>query len=275
MSNLKQFAVSDTMYAGDYAGVLMQPAPNTANTDANTVTYPYGRKGEWIGCLLNYYSKAVNMMTCPSANAPVPTPLPADIENFGAPGGITGTANYCYISELTVNSPLGFNINCSYEYNSWFYVPDAQDDNTGDANVVAGYGTSSAVAAANWTFTKDTAVSNPAQTPLFADGTWIDSWVSEQDPPARDLWAGVIANPARAQTEIGRMTIQRHAFNPAAAERNHATAWNTSPPAGAIDVALADGHVELSKLPNLYNYYWHRNWSPSTVTGLSLTPTAP
>ena len=28
---------------------------------------------------------------------------------------------------------------------------------------------------------------------------------------------------------------------------------------------LADGHVELSKLPNLWNYYWHLDWNPSLV----------
>jgi hypothetical protein len=26
-------------------------------------------------------------------------------------------------------------------------------------------------------------------------------------------------------------------------------------------LALADGHAESSKLPNLYSYYWHRNWN--------------
>jgi len=274
ISNLKQFVLSDTLYAGDYAGVMMQPAPNTAATDANPTAFPYGRKGEWMGCLLNYFSKATNMMTCPSANVPVPAPLPADVENFGNPGGITGTANNCYISELTVKSPVGFNLNCSYEYNSWFY----NDPTAGDAAVVANGAAATLGAtatAANWIFPKDTAVQKPSQTPTFCDGTWIDSWVSELDPPAQDLWSGVMANGARAQTEIGRVTIQRHAFNPGAAQKNHAATWKTSPPGGAIDVALADGHVELSKLPNLYNYYWHRNWSPAAVTGLSLNPTAP
>jgi hypothetical protein len=28
-----------------------------------------------------------------------------------------------------------------------------------------------------------------------------------------------------------------------------------------------DGHVELSKLPNLWNYYWHLNWNPALVKG--------
>ena len=27
-------------------------------------------------------------------------------------------------------------------------------------------------------------------------------------------------------------------------------------------MGLADGHVELAKLENLWNYYWHRDWEP-------------
>jgi hypothetical protein len=26
-----------------------------------------------------------------------------------------------------------------------------------------------------------------------------------------------------------------------------------------------DGHAELSRLPNLWNYYWHKNWNPNIV----------
>jgi prepilin-type processing-associated H-X9-DG protein len=71
---------------------------------------------------------------------------------------------------------------------------------------------------------------------------------------------------------MGRVTMQRHAFNPGSAERSHGTAWTAASPAGAIDVALADGHVEPSKLPNIYNYYWHNNWGQAPNTILPGTP---
>jgi prepilin-type processing-associated H-X9-DG protein len=29
---------------------------------------------------------------------------------------------------------------------------------------------------------------------------------------------------------------------------------------GGINLALTDGHVELVKLENLWNYSWHWNW---------------
>jgi prepilin-type N-terminal cleavage/methylation domain-containing protein/prepilin-type processing-associated H-X9-DG protein len=267
MSNLKQFATSDAMYAVNFDGVMMQPAPDAAATDANPLAYPYGRKGSWMGCLMKFYAQATNMMTCPTAKDPVPgPPYPAGVCNFGNPGGITGSANNCYVSELTVNSPMGFNLDCSYTYNGWFY----DNPTDWDAPAVAG---GMGANAGDWIFSKDTTVQNPSLTPLFADGIWLDSWVSEHDHPAFNLWSGFnLANATRAQTSMGRFTIQRHAFNPGAAEQNHNTVYQTSPPKGAINVALADGHVELTFLPDLYNYYWHRSWSPASVTGPTLAP---
>jgi len=35
---------------------------------------------------------------------------------------------------------------------------------------------------------------------------------------------------------------------------------------GAISMGLADGHCELVKLDKLWDYYWHLDWDPSTVT---------
>jgi hypothetical protein len=66
---------------------------------------------------------------------------------------------------------------------------------------------------------------------------------------------------------MGRITLQRHGFNAGAASRSYTASWTTTSPAGGVDLALADGHAEYSKLPNLYNYYWHRNWNqaPNTV----------
>jgi len=257
-SNLKQFAISDAMYAVYNDGTLMQPS----------LTGPYGAKGEWMGCLMNFYAKATNMMTCPTARDPAPgPPFPAGVHNFGNPGGITGSANNCYISELTVMSPVGMTINCSYTYNGWFYT----GANTGDATVVAaGMGLTDA---GSWMFGKDTSVQTPSQTPLFSDGEWVDSWISEQDMPAANLWSGYdLGKGPRAQTSMGRITLQRHAFNAGAAEQNHNTPWSTSPPKGAINVALDDGHVELTFLTDLYNYTWHRNWSSSSVNGPTLQP---
>jgi prepilin-type N-terminal cleavage/methylation domain-containing protein len=259
ISNLKQFAVSDVMYAGDFGGVMMQP-----NTSAASASNPYGSKGEWMGCLLAYYANAVNMMVCPTAKDALTAAQCTQygVQNWGVgAGGNAGTADHCYTSSLTPDvipfSKVGQNINCSYTYNGWFYA-----GNTGDG-----------AANASFYFHKDTAVQQSSQTPLFADGVWIDAWPEENDAPASDLYVGRNPNTgAKLGSEMGRFTIQRHAFNAGAAERNHGAAWTGGSPKGATVVSLADGHVELSPLPNLYNYYWHKNWKPP---GVPATPTAP
>ena len=34
---------------------------------------------------------------------------------------------------------------------------------------------------------------------------------------------------------------------------------------GAINMGFADGHAETVPFRNLWNYYWHKEWTPSTV----------
>ena len=34
---------------------------------------------------------------------------------------------------------------------------------------------------------------------------------------------------------------------------------------GAINMGFADGHTELVKLEDLWNYYWHLDWDASAV----------
>jgi prepilin-type N-terminal cleavage/methylation domain-containing protein/prepilin-type processing-associated H-X9-DG protein len=255
--NLKQFGLSEIMYAGDNNGVCMQPS--TGGT--------YGPKGEWMGCLMDYYSKATKMMTCPTAvdvftAAELST---YSVQNWGSAGGQAGAANKAYQIDLGTtyqNSPVGEFLASSYAANAWFYVSPTSDAWT----VAPAYG----VSATDWMFAKESAVQKPSETPFFADGNWQDACLGENDFPAANLWLG--SSPARlAKYEMGRVTIQRHVVNAAAAERNHTASWSSSPPNGAVNVALFDGHIELSKLPNLYNYYWHKNWGQS----VNVAPSSP
>ena len=253
LNTLKQLAISDTMYAGDYDGVVMQPQTGGI----------YGSKAVWMGCLLSYYANAVNVMICPTAANQLTQAQCATlgIRYFGVgAGGWAGAANYCYTASLqaaNANSPVGQNINCSYAYNGWFYANAFATSGYKDQQQQEGQYN---VADPTWVFQKESAVQNPSQTPFFADGNWMDAAPSEQDSPAANLYIG--ADPTlNAKTEMGRITLQRHGFNAGAASRNYTSSWTTSPPAGGVDLTFADGHVEYSKLPNLYNYNWHRNWN--------------
>jgi len=247
LSNLKQLVTANVMFVGDHNGVWMYPA---GSTDPN---YP---NSQWIGALVPDMEKVSSLtnplpiLLCPTASTPV-TP---DLGTTGGldPGdfGLFGTADRCY-RRLCSN---GLEVDSSYQYNGWLFVSVKSGGATGDGH--PDYDT-------NY-FIKDSSVQKTSQTPVLADGTWDDAWPLEKDPPADDLYAGSGGN--QIGSEMGRYTIQRHGgVNPAKAG-NYTGDWQTSPPLGAINVGMADGHVELARLAVLWQYSWHRDWD-ETIAG--------
>ncbi len=103
-------------------------------------------------------------------------------------------------------------------------------------------------------FRKESEIRHPSQTPFFADSVWVDAWPREQDLPARNLFNG-----DKYQGAMVRFTIPRHAAPRSAAVTNF-DPQKTLP--GAINISFADNHVSLTKLENLWNLYWHKNWNP-------------
>jgi prepilin-type processing-associated H-X9-DG protein len=110
-------------------------------------------------------------------------------------------------------------------------------------------------------FPKLSSVPKPAQTPLFFDQNYLMTVPLETDVPANDLYAG---QPpiGYARDGMGCCTILRHGGRTASQSVPYQSEQSLP---GAINMGLADGHVELSKLPNLWNYYWHLNWNPTLV----------
>ena len=256
-SNLKQMTLVNIMYAGDNNGSLMQPSVNSA----------YGAKAEWVGGLIDYFAKATNMILCPSARQAIPAQsLAADgLTAYSTPGnsqggGQPGSAENAYVLYLTVNSPIGWTVASSYTYNAWLYSPAAAGVNR-DAPAIESAHQATDPA---WVFLKDTSMQNASLTPIFADGIWEDACPYERDSPSQNLWTGTDWLGQHGGYEMGRIAVPRHGG--AGAPRNYTANWNGSPPSGAVNVGLADGHVEISKLPNLWSYYWHKNWGqPNTV----------
>jgi prepilin-type processing-associated H-X9-DG protein len=86
-------------------------------------------------------------------------------------------------------------------------------------------------------------------------------WPTERDAPARNIYTGSESGMGK---EMARTAIARHGSIPQAS-----ATWSTptQTPAGGINVGMFDGHLEYSKLPNLWNYSWHANWgiAPNTV----------
>jgi prepilin-type N-terminal cleavage/methylation domain-containing protein/prepilin-type processing-associated H-X9-DG protein len=261
LSNLKQMALANIMYASDYGGVLIQPS---------SAASPYGVKAEWIGGLIDYFARATNMILCPAASDAL---SPAQIIAYGvatfgtagpggAGGGQPGTAANAYVVYLGLNSPMGWDIACSYTYNAWFY---SVNGNTGSGDA-SGVESAHSVADPAWVFLNETQIRKPDLTPVYADGIWQDAWPSENDAPAQNLLLGANWLNDHSGREMARIAVPRHGGAAAgAAPRSYTAKWSSSPPGGAVNVATYDGHAELSKLPDLWSYNWHRNWGQSTV----------
>lgn len=267
LSNLRQMASANIMYASDYGGILVQPADNKN---------PYGVKAEWMGALIEYYSSATNMIRCPAADdallfsqlgtygiTAVGSPGPG-----GGAGGQPGTCANAYAVYLGLNSPLGWDLWCSYAYNAWFYSVNGKAGSGDGPGVEGGHG----VVDPAWVYLKETHIRRPDVTPVYADAIWQDAWPAENDSPCHNLFIGANWLNDHNGREMARIAVPRHGAGPAgAAPRNYTANWRVSPPRGAVNVALYDGHVELTKLPDLWNYEWHRNWN-TTVKVFIGTP---
>jgi prepilin-type N-terminal cleavage/methylation domain-containing protein/prepilin-type processing-associated H-X9-DG protein len=246
LSNLRQLCMANIMYAGDNDGTMLQPA---------SASNPYGYKSLWLGTLLDYFAKSTNLIRCPAAKEPVSPPFNA----YSSPGSTTGggqpgTADNAWVLYLTVNSPLGWTIPCSYTYNAWFY--SASYDGTANRDPLAGgYPT----VLTNDFFLKDSEIRHPTLTPVYADGIWQDAAPGEHDSPGSNLWRGTDWLSQRYPYEMGRVAIQRHG-DITSASRNYTTSWQTAPPPGAVNVTMWDGHAQLTKLPDLWNLHWHKDW---------------
>jgi len=246
MSNLKQMVLANIMYSGDYNNILLQP-------------YNTGQAGEYIVPLVDYYGRATNLLICPTASQPVTA---AESAGGNTAAGYSGTANRATIRVTT--QTLSQDIarwgathtwTVSYEYNGWFYV-NGTDTSRGAGDGMNFY--------PQGYFLKTTGIEKPVLTPVFFDGNWMDTWPMENDSPAANLYTGVSFSTHQGQ-EMGRVTLARHATDPMKAPRNFTTPWQFGKPPGAVNLGLADGHVELATLFTLYDYYWHKGWNPNNV----------
>ncbi len=191
---------------------------------------PYTRTGDpdlWMSLLIQNQGKVHQIRTCPSTR----DPLKKRKQNNPA-NPYYGTADETWI--WPTNSTKGYN--GSYALNGWLY-------------------TDMAGMPQEKLFKREAAVPNPTMTPEFGDAMWVDAWPEPTDPPARDLFFG-----DGVQGGMGRFTIARHGISSPSAAPRKMTAGAPLP--GSIDVVCLDGHVEITKLDKLWNFYWHRTYVP-------------
>jgi prepilin-type N-terminal cleavage/methylation domain-containing protein/prepilin-type processing-associated H-X9-DG protein len=240
LSNVKQLNIAGLMYLNDN---------NQWGFPCNTPSFPHYDPNSsvfWCYALTNY-GVTDGVRVCPSTSVPEPP----TIEEPGA-------ADRAWVIEGITETPYVPAAFGSYGQNGWLTdfitaQPDATDGN--------GAGGS---AHPQFMFSKLTAVQKPSQTPLFFDQNYDMTCPLEADSPASDLYTG---NPPNtfAPDRMGCCTLLRHGGRTAGSSVPYTTGQPL--PSGGINMGLADGHAEYSKLPNLWNYYWHQNWNPALVTG--------
>jgi prepilin-type N-terminal cleavage/methylation domain-containing protein len=221
-NDLKQMATAAFMYASDFGPI---------NYDPNTL---------WLTPLMSYQSQVATIRYCPVAGT---NNVPASLYSITTGWG-PGTAAYAWCFNAYTNSG-------SYMLNAWLYGKNSEG---------ASYASSQTSVGAQGLFGKMDYVSHPAATPLFCDGVWVDAFPNSGTATGEgdylgnpvDLYAGEPALGGGAM--MGRILIARHGY------RTPSSSLTSSFPGkypGGVNLSCCDGHVEYSKLNNLWNYYWH------------------
>jgi len=254
LNNIKQITLANSMYFNDYGN----PIPDKA---------PSGSTGEWFVNFADYYGKGTNVLLCPTTSQS----LLSGYHNNQDGNAVTPWCKTDYALSPNPDSarfPDGPPYIGSYIINGWFSCAVTNGTVTPD-----GDGFTGSPSHPDFFYLKESSVRNPSTTPVFSDGIWVDFWPLEADSPSKDLYGtltigggGNVSNPQQGSYgshSMARTVVARHGCNPSAANK-----WiNASDiPPGAINVGLFDGHVELTKLRDLWNYTWHNKWNPKIAT---------
>jgi prepilin-type N-terminal cleavage/methylation domain-containing protein len=244
VSNLRQMGLARSLYYQDF-GYFSRVW--SANVDTGDDTWP------WVQ--LVPYGLQGRVSLCPSAadtygtsfEEGFSTTVPFNYSVFLEWGDVGHAWLFSWLTkpvqEMDSAHPFTNQLFAgSYALNGWLNVP------TGKTEVGPGRPAPSSVPQ----FTKSGPL-HPAQTPVFIDDSYPDEMPNPTNLPSSDLSFG--------------FPIARHGNRPASAAPQQ---WDISKPMpGMADVALFDGHVEKSRLENLWNYYWSASWQvPNPRPGL-------
>jgi len=222
LNNLKQLTIAGLMY--------MNEANDTfPSNDPLVLGYDPSAPQEWFAALTNL-GGFDQIRLCPSTRGPSSPLLNSQVPGKADLAWVSGDAAITYV--------IG-----SYAANGWMthqitpYPPTAT--NRQDF------------------FLKPSSVQKPTQTPLFCDSITIWAFPLETDLPATDLYVG--QSPIMNQRyAMACCTILRHGGPTATSPVPYKTG---TPLPGAINMGFDDGHGELVKLPSLWTYSWHLNWT--------------
>ena len=223
-NNLKQLGTAEQLYL----------------TDNNGQFFPYN-SGTWLVPLRPVYNNVDKLVACPMTST-----WPANLGTLAA--GTFDRQWYWTGSSVTTNG--------SYTINGWLY---------------SGNWTYSGVGSPTEAFKQQTAVMNPVAAPAFADGIWPDAWPETNDVPANnlqlggqtgatlDVVPGTCPDVSGGPEGMQRYMIARHGPHRVGLPPTSISNKQIWP--GGINMVFVDGHVEDESLNNLWELYWHLNWS--------------
>jgi type II secretory pathway pseudopilin PulG len=239
INNIKQIEVAGLLYLEDTKSGFPYNEPTLAGYEPEVPSF-------WFYALTNY-GATVSLLVCPSTRLPVGTN--ANVQ-------AAGTADLAWVAGGPFEVPYTPAMCGSYGQNGWF-TEFITEQPPGLGSIGPGLNVYP-----NFFFSGLSSITRPAQTPLFCDQIYNLSIPLETDQAASDLYIGQQSVPGIAQLGMACCTILRHGGRTA----NQSVPYHSGQPLpGAINMGLADGPVELCKLPNLWNYYWHANWNPALV----------
>ena len=240
LSNLKQLATGALMYQNDNGSIGWGQ-----NASDNQL---------WLTVVLQQQgSTAIRL--CPVATDPTQ----------GATPNTQGTANNAWIWNVLSNpdNPASASVSTtgSYGMNGWLYKYNSV--------LMTWISPSDALRF----FPHDTSIMHSSQTPMFVDALWPDMWPYQGGQPDSNNGSWELhADNNRANTHtalsadqgMARCCIARHSGRGPVGTLmkvagNKVPLWN-----GGVNIALNDGHVEFTRLDDLWSYYWNFNEIPAT-----------
>jgi prepilin-type N-terminal cleavage/methylation domain-containing protein len=225
-SNLKEMALGGILYMSESGGVI-------AYQDETS---------DWMPTILQEAGGSRALQFCPMATT-----------NSIPPSSTGGQGSASYAWTQGTNSG-------SYMINGWLYqVNSAPNGNTQ-------WVTSLTTVGLGGFYRKVELDLHPSQTPLFMDGAYLDGWPNggtagaPGDTPPSNLF-NQYAGSGEGANQPGQMMwlccILRHGTKSAGAAPKNVSV-NAPYPRGGVQMGLVDGHVEFSRLDDLWpNYYWH------------------
>ena len=206
------------------------------NDNGHTIPFNAGPDDLWMKGLIQNYASVDKVRICPVA------PYKTDRGSSGFPSYLgTATSAWVWPNSTELASSGEPRWTGSYGINGWMY---------------AGGWTVTPLPDDRHAFKIEGAIQIPSKTPVFCDSVFCDMWPQAYDRPAPNLLTG---SPTDLNGGMQLITIARHGSGPQSAGSTRTPGARLP---AAINMCYADGHASLVPLEQLWQQYWHKDYTP-------------